>query len=323
MKIYISFFVYLLLSLTVNAQSGKYTEINASQADSLVKANKKNPKFVILDIRTPAEYVPKHLDGAINRNYYETFDKKLDSLDKQKLYLLHCQSGSRSAGAFAKMKTKNFKEVYNLKGGIKDWINAGLPVTSGFSSLLLFASDTLFPEKPIAKGNTDTIKLKITNRANDTLKIFSYSNISNPEFSCDFNRDTFLLGAADYSFNILYTPNDESPDSLIFTIQSNGGNKTAKIYRRSILTPTCDIVQPETLTIYPNPAENYLFIDSNKRSVKEYLIIDINSKIVKRHVTANSDGEHTIIINDLKSGVYFIKEITPNSISKAYKFIKN
>jgi rhodanese-related sulfurtransferase len=278
---------------------------------------------VILDIRTPAEYDPKHIEGAINRNYYETFDQKLDSLDKQKRYLLHCQSGARSAGAFSKMKTKNFKEVYNLKGGIKDWINAGLPVTSAFSPLLMFVSDTLFTETQVQIGTTDTIKLMITNRANDTLKILSIDDFSNPEFTTDFDIDTMILGAADYKFNVFYTPTDESPDSLIFTINSNGGTKTAKIYRRSVLSPICDCIQAETVLIYPNPASDYLYIYSNMVSKKEYLVSDINGKIVKRHLISNNDNIHKIEIDDLKPGFYFIKSIAGIDKSGTYKFIKN
>jgi hypothetical protein len=163
----------------------------------------------------------------------------------------------------------------------------------------------------------------ITNRANDTLKILSIDDFSNPEFTTDFDIDTMILGAADYKFNVYYTPTDESPDSLILTINTNGGTKTAKIYRRSVLSPICDCIQAETVLIYPNPASDYLYIYSNMVSKKEYLVSDINGKIVKRHLISNNDNIHKIEIDDLKPGFYFIKSIAGIDKSGTYKFIKN
>lgn len=323
MKQAIFFVFFIITSLVANTQTGKYFEISALQSDSLIKANSTNPKFVILDIRTAEEHNPKHLLGAINRNYYVNFDQKLDSLDKQKIYLLHCQSGSRSAGAFAKMKAKNFSEVYNMKSGIKEWINKGLPVTSAFAPLIMFASDTIFPEKEVIIGVMDTIKLKITNRANDTLQISGISDIPNPEFYTDFDTDTLLLGAADYAFNIYYLPIDDSRDSLTFTITSNGGSKTVKIYRSGILTNTLHpISSTQFLMGYPNPASRQIQIISKNKDLREYQVFDINGNLLKRYKVMTDESIQILEIADLQPGVYFINEISGNGISMPYQFIK-
>lgn len=323
MKQAIIFVLFIITSLLANAQTGKYYEISALQSDSLINANSINPNFVILDIRTAEEHNPKHLLGAINMNYYVNFDQKLDSLDKQKIYLLHCQSGSRSAGAFAKMKAKNFSEVYNMKSGIKEWMNKGLPVTSAFAPLLMFASDTIFPEKEVIIGVVDTIKLRITNRANDTLQISTISDIPNPEFFTDFDTDTMLLGAADYAFNIYYLPKDDSMDSLTFTISSNGGTKTVKIYRSGILTNTLDLIRStQLLKGYPNPASRHIHIVSNNISEREYQVFDVNGHLLKRYKVMNAESIQTFDIMDLQPGVYFINEISGNGYSVPYQFIK-
>jgi rhodanese-related sulfurtransferase len=319
----ITIFVSLLLSVSfVTGQNGIYAELTALQCDSLVRANKNNANFVILDVRTPAEYKPKHLEGAINRNYYETFDNKLDSLDKNKRYLLHCQSGSRSAGAFAKMKTKNFREVYNLKGGISAWSNANLPTTALFAPKLMFFPDTNFAFKHVYIGSSDTIKVTITNRANDTLTFDAINLYSTSEFSTDFNLDTTLLGAEDYSFNIIYTPIDTFREILGLTIRSNGGTEFVKIYRTGVISSST-IDEPDVnFTLYPNPAFSDLYIQTNSDNNDEYLITDINGVFVKRIKVFRNSNEKSIDISDLRPGVYFVHKRSSEKKAIVNKFIK-
>jgi hypothetical protein len=40
--------------------------INPLQADELIKTNKDNTNFVILDVRTPSEYIEGHLKNSVN-----------------------------------------------------------------------------------------------------------------------------------------------------------------------------------------------------------------------------------------------------------------
>jgi len=68
------------------------------------------------------------LQNAINLDYYsETFRNELNQLDKNKTYLIYCRSGSRSGRALDIMTELNFREVYNMLGGIIDWKADGLP----------------------------------------------------------------------------------------------------------------------------------------------------------------------------------------------------
>jgi rhodanese-related sulfurtransferase len=316
-------FVSLLLSVSfVTGQNGIYAELTPLQCDSLVKANKTNPNFVIVDVRTPAEYKPKHLEGAINRNYYETFDNKLDSLDKNKRYLLHCQSGARSAGAFAKMKTKNFREVYNMKGGISAWSNASLPTTPLFAPKLMFVSDSILALKPIIIGTIDTIIITITNRANDTLTFDKINFFSTSEFSADFDLDTTLLGSEDYSFNIYYSPVDQTEDSLTLEIVSNGGTKSVKIFRTGVI-PSATMNEPDAnFTLYPNPAFSDIYIQTNSEYATEYLITDINGVLAKRFGLNSKNYDQSVDISDLRPGMYFVHKRTSEGKVIVNKFIK-
>ena len=89
-------------------------------------ADKQN---VILDERTAKEFEGGHLLGAINLDITASdFDAKAATLDKGKVYLLHCASGVRSARACEKLITLGFPKLYNLPGGFRAWVNAGKPV---------------------------------------------------------------------------------------------------------------------------------------------------------------------------------------------------
>lgn len=96
----------------------------------LIQGNEDNLNFVILDVRTPEEFLGEHIENAVNLDYYsDTFRNDLDKLDKNKTYLIYCRSGSRSEKALNIMKELNFKEVYNMSGGIIKWKSEGLPTT--------------------------------------------------------------------------------------------------------------------------------------------------------------------------------------------------
>jgi len=50
-------------------------------------------------------------------------------LNKNKIYLIYCRSGRRSENALNMMKELDFREVYNMLGGINSWKAEGLPTT--------------------------------------------------------------------------------------------------------------------------------------------------------------------------------------------------
>jgi rhodanese-related sulfurtransferase len=111
-------------------------DISVSQAFELIQNNRDNENFIILDVRTLQEYREAHLEDAINIDYYsEDFQDRLSGLDKNKIYLVYCQSGNRSANAAAIMINLGFVELYNMLGGITAWISAGYPVISSSGSI--------------------------------------------------------------------------------------------------------------------------------------------------------------------------------------------
>ncbi len=113
----------------LSSQDTIFQQISPQEAYELIQSHQDDPDFMIIDVRTPGEYEEGHMEDAVNINYYsDTFRDQLDQLDKDKIYLIYCRSGSRSGAAFEIMKELEFMEVYNLQGGITQWINEGFPV---------------------------------------------------------------------------------------------------------------------------------------------------------------------------------------------------
>ena len=105
-------------------------DVTPQEADSLIQKNKNNPKFVILDVRTPEEFRDGHINKAVNLDYNSpTFKNDLNGLDKTKVYLIYCRTARRSKAAFDMMKEFGFREVYHMLGGIVRWQTEGLPTT--------------------------------------------------------------------------------------------------------------------------------------------------------------------------------------------------
>ncbi len=104
-------------------------DITATDSHNIITAVDKNIK--IIDCRTPLEYEMGHIKGAINLNFYSSdFQEKINKLNKGEKYLIYCQTGNRSGVAMDIMKRLEFKEVYNMLGGIEEWKRQGFSVVN-------------------------------------------------------------------------------------------------------------------------------------------------------------------------------------------------
>ncbi len=78
---------------------------------------------IIVDCCKPSEYEAGHLPEAINLNYLsQTLAEDLKQLNKEQAHFVYCQSGRRSLRVCMLMKNSGFKEVYNLDGGLQNWL---------------------------------------------------------------------------------------------------------------------------------------------------------------------------------------------------------
>lgn len=85
---------------------------------------------IIIDVRTPREYLAGHIPGSVNLDYHSSiFLDSLRELDKDKSYIIYCRAGVRSRRALDAMSQLGFKEACHIKGGINQWRTEGLPIT--------------------------------------------------------------------------------------------------------------------------------------------------------------------------------------------------
>ena len=112
----------------VRDETATIEDITPQEAFILIQNNQNNPDFVIIDVRTLEEFVAERIENATNIDFYsEAFRDELNKLDKNKTYLIYCRSGGRSGKALNIMAELNFKEVYNVSGGIIAWNAEELP----------------------------------------------------------------------------------------------------------------------------------------------------------------------------------------------------
>lgn len=124
---------FLLLGLVPWAQFCQSQPAGTSLAAAdFSKELMARPDAVLLDVRTPEEFVKGHLPNALNIDWNaDGFDAAVAALDHSNPVFIYCLSGARSAAAARKMRTDGFKSVTELKGGILKWRAANLPETVG------------------------------------------------------------------------------------------------------------------------------------------------------------------------------------------------
>jgi rhodanese-related sulfurtransferase len=92
--------------------------ISTADATELIQSNQGNTSFVIVDVRTPAEFAEGNIVNAQNIDFYSSeFSADIDALAKDNVYLVYCRSGGRSGRAVDMMADLGFVEVYDLDGG--------------------------------------------------------------------------------------------------------------------------------------------------------------------------------------------------------------
>ena len=106
------------------------TSVSATEFEKEMKAD----SVLLLDVRTPEEYAEGHIAGAMNIDVRSDgfLSTAGEELSKDYTILVYCRSGRRSMDAAGILTGLGYK-VINLRGGIIEWKEGGLPVTEGTS----------------------------------------------------------------------------------------------------------------------------------------------------------------------------------------------
>ncbi len=80
----------------------------------------------LVDVREPSEHAGEKIPGSILLPLSK-FDPDRVPFDANKLTVLYCRTGNRSAQAAQKLFAAGIDEVTHLEGGMSAWVQAGYP----------------------------------------------------------------------------------------------------------------------------------------------------------------------------------------------------
>lgn len=101
-----------------SSNSSSYQQVDAETAKELMDTE---DDYVILDVRTQAEYDESHIPGAILIPHDTVATAAEDALpDKGQLILVYCRSGNRSKQASQALVDLGYTNVVEF-GGINSW----------------------------------------------------------------------------------------------------------------------------------------------------------------------------------------------------------
>ncbi len=115
----------MLMGGSLSSRLRGFTQIEPTDAVRLIN----HEEAVVVDVREEKEVA----EGTILDSLHIPLGALGDRLNelansREKPIIVSCRSGHRSATACARLRKEGFETVYNLKGGVLAWQNAGLPL---------------------------------------------------------------------------------------------------------------------------------------------------------------------------------------------------
>ena len=103
--------------------------INQLEPSQAQEKMAQSPRPFLLDVRTPNEYKEAHINGA-ELIPLDELASKMNRIPKGREIICVCASGSRSSVAVRQLASLGYP-AFNLKGGMHQWLRAGLPAKKG------------------------------------------------------------------------------------------------------------------------------------------------------------------------------------------------
>jgi len=106
-----------------------FGDVSVKSVDSILRAS---DKAIVVDVRTPEEYITGHIKGAILIDYYSaSFQTQIQRLPKDKPIIVYCRSGKRGQQAREILTSLGYSRVNNMLGGILAWTKSRFPLITG------------------------------------------------------------------------------------------------------------------------------------------------------------------------------------------------
>jgi rhodanese-related sulfurtransferase len=110
----------LAIAATSVASAGDTTVAMVSQDALLARQQKGDASLVVLDVRTPGEYVAGHVPGAVNIPH-DQVAARLAEVPKDKDVVAYCRSGRRTGLALDVLAANGYTRLGHLEGDMLAW----------------------------------------------------------------------------------------------------------------------------------------------------------------------------------------------------------
>lgn len=98
--------------------AGSYRQVRTEEAVAIMA---EETDYIILDVRTQAEYAQAHIPGAVCVPNETIGSEEIPELpDKEQLILVYCRSGNRSKQASEKLVQLGYTNIVEF-GGLNSW----------------------------------------------------------------------------------------------------------------------------------------------------------------------------------------------------------
>ncbi len=101
-----------------------FARVSVPEAKRLIQ----HVSATIVDVRPAAEYARAHIPGAINIGVDDLYQHQGNSLRLEDHILLVCRIGVVSVLAAETLAAFGATHLYNLEGGMAEWVRHGYPV---------------------------------------------------------------------------------------------------------------------------------------------------------------------------------------------------
>ena len=116
----------LVIFMELRRKAGDITNLDPQAAVKLINAD-----AVVIDLRSAEAFARGHIVNAKNipQDELEANHDKIDGL-KDKAIIAVCDAGVTSARAVTSLRKSGLESVYGLRGGIRAWTEASMPLVT-------------------------------------------------------------------------------------------------------------------------------------------------------------------------------------------------
>ncbi len=123
----IAIVVGAIVATAAFAEHPESAEAPSISAASLHARRQAGTAPVVIDVRTPEEYLSGHIPGAVNVPF-DQVAQRIAEVDASHGVALYCMVGPRARKGESALLAAGYAKVFHLEGGLAAWRAAGLPI---------------------------------------------------------------------------------------------------------------------------------------------------------------------------------------------------